>query len=154
MAAKKKTKHLGKTETGSGGRSMAGDPPPKQEGTAGKSMVKQDSGSSVGGATTRRADPKLKANNASGGAYRSQNNPSGGSGGANRAMNPGLLDGDSGFAAAGPAGTGSGSGGSGAAGGGGSAGGGIARTYGASPNMGSFAPRGGGLPAGSNSGTR
>lgn len=146
--AKKKTKQLGKQETGSGGRSMAGAPLPKQEGKGGKSMVKQDGGgSSVGGATTRRADPKLKANNASGGAYRSQNNPSGGSGGANRAMNSGLLDGDSGFAAAGPTGTGSGGGGAaggGAAGGGGSAGGGIARTYGAPPGMSSFGASSGG----------
>jgi hypothetical protein len=68
-------------------------------------------------------------------------------------MSPGLLDGDSGFAATGPAGSGGAASG-GAAAGGGSAGGGIARTHGASPNMGSFAPRGGGLPAGSNSGTR
>jgi uncharacterized membrane protein YgcG len=61
------------------------------------------------------------------------------------AMSPGLLDGDSGFAAAGPAGTGSGGGG--AAGGGGGGGGGIARTYGVSPNIRSF-----GAPSGGSSG--
>jgi hypothetical protein len=69
---------------------------------------------------------------------------SGGSGGSNRAMSPGLLDGDSGFAAAGPAGTGSGGGGAAGGGGGAASGGGIARTYSAPPGMSSFGASSGG----------
>jgi hypothetical protein len=151
----------GRGPSGGSNKSFSGKSSPS--GQRGASMAKGDPAGSAGISTSRSVPSVVSRNpktleskaKASGGAYTSKNNPSGGSGGANRAMSPGLLDGDSGVAAAGAAGSGGAAGGS-AAGGGGSAGGsgGIARTYSASPNMGSFAPRGGGLPAGSNSGTR
>jgi hypothetical protein len=100
-----------------GGKSVAGRS--LSGGQNGASMAKGNEAGSAGISTARSApsavsrDPKVLqpksgvSSTASGGAYTSRNNPSGGSSGSNRAMSPGLLDGDSGFAAAGPAGAGS-----------------------------------------------